>query len=387
MYKKITAGAFVLSLILFFVLVFLFPTDERASVQENRPLKEMPALTLTTLFSGEFGEEFEEYLSDNVGYRSRFTALGAKIEKLRGIVSNQDGQIIDLANGTQLALHDGKIMEIFRQNPSVQTAYTAVLNSYADILPADTNMYLMLVPTQIEFDQSSYRTVSDSQKETIDSIYGALSGIACVNVYDRLAANSDAYIYFRTDHHWTQRGAYLGYAALMEAVGEQAIPLSSMAADRRGGFLGYLYNQANVSEYAKFVDEIEFFCPGENYAVRARALENGEFVDYTTKLYSVPAEGAPTVYALFMGGDHAFAEINTAVGNGKTALVLKDSYANALIPLLTSHYETILVLDPRSYYGTVSDLLAERRIDDIFVINYTMTTTFSDFVANLERIR
>lgn len=248
-------------------------------------------------------------------------------------------------------------------------------------------MYLALVPTSIEFTDSPYRSLSDSEKDTIDQIYASLSGITPVNVYDRLAENADAYVYFRTDHHWTQRGAYLGYEALMEAMGNSPLPLSDMTADKRSGFLGYLYNQANVPAYERFSDDIEYFMPGENYTVQAQARENGAVVEYTTKIYSIPPTGNLPTYSLFMGGDHPFARIDTAVQNGKCALIIKDSYANALIPFLTSHYETILVIDPRNFYGTVAKVQGEYEIDDVIVINYVFTSTFPDFIAAIDKIR
>ena len=33
-------------------------------------------------------------------------------------------------------------------------------------------------------------------------------------------------LYYQTDHHWTMRGAYYGYAALMEGLGREPLPLS-----------------------------------------------------------------------------------------------------------------------------------------------------------------
>ena len=87
-----------------------------------------------------------------------------------------------------------------------------------------------------------------------------------------------------------------------------------------------------------------------------------------------------------MDGDHQFAEINTDVKNGEVALVIKDSYANTVIPLLTNNYETILVIDPRSYKGTVTQLTNEYEIDDIIFINYALTTTFSSFIDSVDAI-
>ena len=386
MYKKITIGVFVLSLALFFALTVLVPADANASVKENRPLAEMPALSVESWFSGSFGEDFEEYLSDNVGFRSVFTTIGARLEKLRGFVPEAKGQLVTLPSGGQLALDGGRIMEVFKANHAAGDSYAATLNRIADTLPDSTNMYLALIPTGIEFTDSDYRSLSDSEKDTIGGIYNALNGITPVHVYDRLAENKDSYVYFRTDHHWTQRGAYFGYEALMTAMGETPIPLADMTKDKLSGFLGYLYNQANVPAYEQFADDIEYFMPGKNYTVHARAYENGSFVDYEKKIYSFPSPGALPTYSLFMGGDHPFARIDTDVKNGKCALIIKDSYANALIPFLTSHYETILVIDPRNFYGTVSELFGEHEIDDVIVINYVFTTTFPDFIAAIDKV-
>ena len=386
MYKKITIGLFVLSLVLFFALTVLMPADANASVKENRPLAEMPKLSLESWFSGSFGEDFEEYLSDNVGFRSVFTTIGAQLEKLRGFVPEAKGQLVTLPGGGQLALDGGRIMEVFKENPAARENYATTLNRIAGILPDGTNMYLALIPTSIEFTDSPYGSLSDSEKNTIDWIYNALAGITPVHVYDRLAENKDSYVYFRTDHHWTQRGAYLGYEALMNEMGEDPIPLWEMNADKQSGFLGYLYNQANVPAYERFADDIEYFMPGKNYTVHARAYENGAFVDYQKKIYSLPSPGALPTYSLFMGGDHPFARIDTDVKNGKCALIIKDSYSNALIPYLTSHYETILVIDPRNFYGTITELCGEYEIDDVIVINYVFTTTFPDFITAIDRI-
>ena len=127
--------------------------------------------------------------------------------------------------------------------------------------------------------------------------------------------------------------------------------------------------------------------PDKNYTVHARAYENGAFLDYEKKIYSLPSPGALPTYSLFMGGDHPFARIDTDVENGKCALIIKDSYANAMIPFLTSHYETILVIDPRNFYGTVTELCGEYEIDDVIVINYVFTSTFPDFISAIEKVK
>ena len=57
----------------------------------------------------------------------------------------------------------------------------------------------------------------------IDYVYSKMgSNVHTVDAYSKLAAHIDEYIYFRTDHHWTQLGAYYAYTAFCEAAGFKA---------------------------------------------------------------------------------------------------------------------------------------------------------------------
>lgn len=387
MREKFISIVFVLILVVFFALVMVLPHDEQASVLENRPLAQMPEVSVSNIFHGTFTTDYETYLTDNVAYRSSFVNLGTQIENIRGIQPKESGRIIDLPSGTQLVLVDGKIMEVYKENDEVMNQYIDVLNGYSSKFSDKADMYVMLAPTQIEFDETHYRTLADSEKSTFDKVYSSLKGFKTANVYDKLKEHTDEYIYFRTDHHWTQRGAYYGYQSLMEAKGAEAVSLDELKMSKLSGFLGYLYNQANVSEYSKHADEIEYFEGEENYIVYAKGKdEAGKPVDYQASIYTYPQEGADPTYGIFMGGDHDFAEINTNVGNGEVALIIKDSYANTVIPFLTNNYEKILVVDPRSFDRTVAELMEEYEIDDIIFINYALSTTFPALVSSIEGI-
>lgn len=385
MREKTVSFVFLIMILVFFTLVLL-PQDEMASVKENRPLAEMPEITLEKVLSGKFSTEYENYVNDNVSLRSKWVELGMEFEKIRGINLKNSEKIVDLINGMRLILSRGKIMEVYKEKPDVVQKYIDVLNRYSSDYSGKSDVYLMLVPTQIEFNDSQYSILADSQKKTINNIYSSLENVKTVNVYDKLKQHMNEYIYFRTDHHWTQRGGYYGYQALMEAKGEKAFPLEDMTVKKAGTFLGYLYNQANIDEYAQYADEIEYLEAGENYTVRSAGFDNGVPFESQNKMYDIPAIGTGTNYNMFMGGDHQFAQIDTNIKNGQIALVIKDSYANTVIPLMTNNYEKIIVIDPRSYQGTVESIVDEYDVDDIIFINYTLTATLPNFIDSVEKI-
>jgi len=388
--EKTTTVIFVLMLALFFALALIIPKDERASVMENRPLASFPTLTAESLRSGKFQSSIETYLSDNIGLRSRFITAGTLLERAKGLSLSSgdmpDDRVITQPWGSQLVLSQGRIMEVYKKMPEVTEQYISVLNSYSAEFGAEHNMYLMLAPTQLEFDLSPYRNLADSQLETINYVYSSLNGFNTVNVYDSLAEHRNEYIYFRTDHHWTQRGAYYAYCALCKAQGVTPASLDDMTVHTYSGFLGYLFNQANVKEYAQFADDIEHFDFGKNYAITIKEKNaNGKTVSYLSSMYRFP-ENSTANYGIFMGGDFSYIEIDTDAGNGRTALIIKDSYANALIPLLTANYQKLIILDPRSYWGTVGEITAKNDIDDIIFVNYALITSNADFVGYIDKI-
>ncbi len=54
--------------------------------------------------------------------------------------------------------------------------------------------------------------------------------------------------------------------------------------------------------------------------------------------------------------------------NGKTLLVIKDSFANSLAPFLTADYENILMLDLRYFNGSVKNLVSSSGVTDIMFV-------------------
>ena len=80
--------------------------------------------------------------------------------------------------------------------------------------------------------------------------------------------------------------------------------------------------------------------------------------------------------------------IECDVPNGKTCLVLKESYGNAFIPFLTKIY----VIDPREFNQEgkpsldLTELVKEYPVDDLIVINYPFMINNKAYVSWLNRL-
>ena len=59
-------------------------------------------------------------------------------------------------------------------------------------------------------------------------------------------------------------------------------------------------------------------------------------------------------------------------------LIIKDSYANAFVPLIAPEYKYIYVIDPRYYNLSISDYINDNDIENVLFI-YNVLTIDDDF--------
>ena len=127
--------------------------------------------------------------------------------KPKNAVSVSDDVKIKTYSGTSLIEIGNRVMEPYGNAYKNMKAYADALNRLKAEMP-NTKAYCLMAPTAIEFyAPSKYNTgVSKSQYEGMCYIYEQLKDITPVNAYAEMAAHTDEYLYFRSDHHWTTLG-------------------------------------------------------------------------------------------------------------------------------------------------------------------------------------
>ena len=72
---------------------------------------------------------------------------------------------------------------------------------------------------------------------------------------------------------------------------------------------------------------------------------------------------------------------NKNLKNGKKILVIKDSFANSLVPFLTQNFEEVHIIDLRSFNIKISNYMEENDFDNILVLyNFINLATDSDII-------
>ncbi len=376
------------------VVLFILPGDTASVLSENREPQAMPAFSAKSALNGTFEAQFDQYVNDNTAFRSKLMKISDKLRSHTGFIPDGVGRIIsttaDIGTGEsreeRLVVYNGSIMEMFEAHPETEEKYATALKTIRAALPPDTDMYSVIIPTLLEFTPSDLSAAQDSQQKAISSVYGMLGdGIKPVDVYSKLgkAAETEGYLYFRTDHHWTQDGSYCGYDAFMRAQGMEPAAKDSYERKSNGSFFGSLYLKAKSQLGGGQPDDECFFYDSSangNIDITMRAEDGAEYGAHSPVFHLDHSD-----YGVFFGGDNPLMDIkNNAKPDGETLLIIKDSYANAMIPWLINDYGRVIVVDPRSFHPTefgssFNKLIKEYGITKVAVINYVFSTTFSDY--------
>ena len=289
-------------------------------------------------------------------------------------------------------------MDIPTANNEVIDSYADAVNNLSQALGSDVRTISLVTPNSGEFySPESFHTGSHSQKEMIERCYGAMNdNIVTVDAYSALRNHADEYIYFRTDHHWTALGAYYAYTQYCKATGFDPVPLEQFETGTYENFLGSMYTYTQKYPQSQALkdnpDTLTYYLPiVETHAkyYSDATLSDGIAISV---VYTKLAENVSNKYLCFIGGDTPVCIVETAVEDGPVCMVLKESYGNAFVPFLTSHYSKIIVIDPRQFNqdGKPSlDLPAfakEQGVDDLLVINYPFMINNSYYVSLLNRL-
>ena len=227
-------------------------------------------------------------------------------------------------------------------------SWTDSVNSFKEQLP-EVSVYNMVVPTSSEFYvPDGFDNFTASQWNKAEHIRTRLKNVANVDVYSALAAHTDEKIYSRTDHHWFPLGGYYAAQAFSVEAGVRFPYLNEYERVTRGGFVGSMYMYTESGKLYNDPEEFDLYIPPNNSNLKT-TYYNGYFENgYSGQLITSPDAGA--YYCSFLGADNIIAKIETDAGNGRTLVIFKESYGNAIVPFLTSSFETIYVCDIRYFY-------------------------------------
>lgn len=350
--------------VIFIVLLLGLAGKEALSHQrtyspvEKRELQTRPEISITKVLDGRFQKKYESYLRDQFPGRDHWVSFQTDMELFMG--KNEIHNVYIGKNHYLLEHYTEKEFDPQQISKNLQA-----LEKFVGKAKQNADVHVMMVPTKSWILREKLPAFAPHYKE--QKFYDALQQKlekedVLISVEPVLDAHKEEEIYYRTDHHWTTLGAWYAYEQYTKAVGGDLQRAQGKKKFRciSKDFYGTTYAKIN---YARQADKIEIYEPEDKLRV---VYNMGE--KKTKTLYDFSFLKTADQYSVFTGGNQAVLEITGGIKNGKTLLLIKDSFANSILPFLAEDYEKLVVVDLRQLNVSGDRLLEMFSPTDILIL-------------------
>lgn len=350
--------------VIFMVLLLGLAGKEALSHQrtyspvEKRELQTRPEISITKVLDGRFQKKYESYLRDQFPGRDHWVSFQTDMELFMG--KNEIHNVYIGKNHYLLEHYTKKEFDPQQISKNLQA-----LEKFVGKAKQNADVHVMMVPTKSWVLREKLPAFAPHYKE--QKFYDALQQKlekedVLISVEPVLDAHKEEEIYYRTDHHWTTLGAWYAYEQYTKAVGGDLQRAQGKKKFRciSKEFYGTTYAKIN---YARQADKIEIYEPADKLRV---VYNMGE--KKTKTLYDFSFLKTADQYSVFTGGNQAVLEITGGIKNGKTLLLIKDSFANSILPFLAEDYEKLVVVDLRQLNVSGDRLLEMFSPTDILIL-------------------
>ena len=357
---------FILLLFLVMIINVIVPDREKSEL-ENRSLESRPRFNLTTILSGDFMEQWEQYLSDQFVGRDTWRSLKVGLDRLGGARMEND---IYIGKG-------GQLMENIEVPDEEQLeANLTAIKDFSDTYE-NIPVTMMLVPDAaciLSDSLPAFARVEDQRQMFSMAERELGDSVNWIDTVSILNNHKSEKLYYKTDHHWTTQGAFYVFQDAAKTLGiEGDVSDDFVSYTVTDSFNGVLAASSGVGLDEK--EQIDIYAPTEgDDDVVVNYVDEGR---KTTSLYDSSKLETRDKYGVFLGGNTSVIDIRTVSTSQKRLLVVNDSFADCFIPFLAPYYREIVVVDPRYYSGTMDDIMDTYRITDALIL-YSGNTFFTD---------
>lgn len=367
-------------IVIFLILIFgltvasLVKKPVVFSENENRYLALMPEFSWDSLFEGEFMQDYESFITDQFVWRDQWISAKTAVERLmlrqdiNGVYFGRDDYLMEK--------HDNATFGTEQAQKNADNL-VAFLEKYSEKFTPE-QLQVVLIPTasQVLSDKLPLFAAPYDQSQYVADILGRVPEDYVLDAEELLKQHKDEYIYYRTDHHWTSLGAFYTYQAWCERMGLTAYDADDFEIEEATNqFLGTLDSKVNTTLKP---DSMYLYHLKDSVAQMEYSLMyDRNPKDVRDTLYHYAGLEGKDKYTVYMGGNYGEVDIQTNVKNGKTLLVVKDSFAHTFVPLAANHYERILMIDLRYFNFPLTAYMEQNQVTDVLVL-YNLANLATD---------
>ena len=349
LFKRIVNLLFALIVLLVLIsgLINTVAFPDEISEYENRYANKLQIPTAENYLNGEFQNSMELALGDQVDLASTYKKLYNQLRSrmiyflAHPLMDGErlDERYFDMDSGS---VFDGEYLVHRPYGREDRKMLDAAIEDYNRLFEAYPNVdfYMYYVERARDIDLET-----GEKAGLCDYFFAGLQlpaeKKACFSVNSADEYRRD---FYKTDHHWKHEGSYRGYTevlALLGGEGEALVPSDCVR-------LPYPFSGSSARGDRSCYSE-DFYAYTFEYPDMQVWVDSYEVNDYGNQAYYISGAAPLKAYGHFYGLDSGEVVFSTGQQDRENLLILGDSYDNAIIKLLASHYNVTCAIDPRTY--------------------------------------
>lgn len=398
MSKSKRSGLSALPSVLFVAAVFLFLTaglikavffEEEVNLYENRTADKLAPFSLSAFLSGSYQDSMEKGLADQLplaqdmkkSYNDSHSSILQSM--MLSLIENTENRYISYL-GKSIFNKEYLLYAPDKYGGAEDLRFDRNLASYNAVFAAnpDTEFFVYYIECDrdINFETGEKSGIYEHFVDTLHLPEGHIRRFR-VDSFDGFRRH-----FMKTDHHWNCAGSYQGYKDILEMIAPSQTPLPILEEVTLGRGVGS--KAAGISGFSEDFNVYRFDFPKMKISYFGRSQKNyGAQESYLARVREngrIPDE-ENIRYGDFYGWDNAELLFETDRADGENLLILGDSFDNAILKLLASHFKRTYSIDPRHYERItgsplhMTEYIKEHDIDKVVLEGYQISFLLETF--------
>lgn len=344
-----------------FVLLSWMTPASKMSINERRKLTQFPKLTVRSLITADFMEDFEKYAKDQ--FPNRFLFRKIKAYTRFYLFRQMDNNDIYMKDGYAVKL------EYPLNEASVQKAGDKFKYLYEKYMKEhDIKAYLTIIPDKGYFLSEANGYPSMDYNKLFKIMEERTDFAEHISIAEILEIDD----YYKTDTHWKQENLEKVADRIGNALGIERNEEAYKIVEVESPFYGVYYGHSALPMKP---DKLRHLT---NSAIKGSTVYNEE-TKKTTSVYDLEKIQGNDPYDVYLSGAAALLNIdNPKATTNKELIIFRDSFGSSIAPLLLEGYSKVTLIDIRYIASDlIGDYVTFKDQDVLFIYNTAILNSSS----------
>ena len=350
------------------VLSLVLPDRDRSDT-ENRHLAQLQDIRATGLWTGQTGKQLSDWYADQFAGRETWLHLDYIFRRMEGVSLMDDVYIGNRMLLQQAAAYDA----------AASDARLDAIRQFQTKTGLPVNVQIVPTSISVNADRLPMNATAGDENAALADIQAKSQDLGFIDSRETLDSHKDENLYYKTDHHWTSRGAWYAYTDLAAAKGWTADASAFRQLEAAGDFQGTLSSRTGDP----FLSDTVHLWVQENapqYVMTKDGIK-------TRTMYDAAALDQKDKYQVFTGTNTGLLTLEMDTDSSTRLLVFKDSYFNSYLQFPIPQCLIFSVGDPPYYDWYIKQLLETGIFTDVlFLYNYSTWMQDQSLTGVLEAV-